>query len=209
MLLGASLPASARWRSRVPGAALAAGVLAVVLLSGAPANAHDTLVGSDPADGAVLAAPPVQVVLTFSAAPAAVGAEVLVQGADGASWSAGPATVDGVTVTQALAPGAPAGAYTVTWRAVAADGHPVTGTLGYSVTAPAVSPTPTATPTATPSADPTATPSPSVAAPTPSATPASTDDPTGRAAWPWLLAGVVVVAAAGAAVVRRRGVGHD
>lgn len=130
-------------------AAVLAAAVALLVLPAAPAGAHDVLVGTDPADGAVLDAAPTQVVLTFSSAQAEVGAEVLVTGPDGATWSQGAAVVAGTTVTQALAPGLPDGPYTVTWRSVAGDGHPVTGSFAFTLDvpdAPAPSPEPTATP---------------------------------------------------------------
>ena len=39
----------------------------------------------------------------------------------------------GTTVTQPLAGGLPAGAYTVEWRVTSADGHPLSGTFGFTV----------------------------------------------------------------------------
>lgn len=124
-------------RGRLVGAwttALLAAAATAALAS--PALGHDVLVGTDPADGAVLDAAPTEVVLTFSAEQAGVGAEVAVTGPDGASWTDGPAVVDRTTVTQPLADGMPDGAYTVAWRSVAQDGHPVTGAFGFTLDAP-------------------------------------------------------------------------
>ncbi len=220
---GALPPAATPRRRRAPAGALAVALAAATLLLAAPAEAHDSLLGSEPPDGAVLPTPPTQVVLTFSEPPSAVGAEVLVQGPGGALPAQGAATVDGVTVTQALAPDLPAGDYAVTWRAVSGDGHPVTGTFAFSVTAtsptatptpatptPATvaSPTPSASPSASPSADPRPVPSES-ASPAPSDAADSGDGAPWRSAWPWLIAVAVVVAAAAAATVRRRGVARD
>ncbi len=39
------------------------------------------------------------------------------------------------TVRQALAPGAPAGAYTVSWRVTSADGHPISDTFTFTARA--------------------------------------------------------------------------
>lgn len=208
---GALRPAATRRPRSARAGALAIAVAGATLLLAAPAEAHDALLGSEPSDGAVLAAPPAQVVLTFSEPPSSVGAEVLVEGPGGALPAQGPATVDGVTVTQALAPDLPAGDYVVTWRAVSGDGHPVTGTFAFSVTAasPTATPTPTAVAPATPSATPSAGPSP---APSASASPAPAhqadpdDGASWRSAWPWLTAVAVVVAAAATATIRRRGV---
>jgi hypothetical protein len=77
------------------------------------------------------------VVLTFAAPQAGIGAEVAVAGADGTAWSDGPAQTSDVTVTQPLLPAMPDGAYSVTWRSVAQDGHPVSGTFGFTLQLPA------------------------------------------------------------------------
>lgn len=112
------------------------------LALGSPAAAHDVLVGTDPADGSVLDEAPAQVVLTFAAEQAGVGAEVVVTGPDGASWSDGSPVVAGTTVTQALVDGLPDGAYVVAWRSVAQDGHPVTGAFTFTVDVPEADPSP-------------------------------------------------------------------
>jgi len=190
-------PPRDRGARRGPWRALGVTVLALVAaLIPVPATAHDVLLATDPADGAVLDAAPAQVVLTFSAEQAGVGAEVAVLGPDGASWSDGPAVVAGTTVTQLLRSGMPNGAYTVAWRSVAQDGHPVTGTFAFEVAAaeppadpePEVAPEPEATPEVTPT-------------PTPEATPEATATPTARtddragdgAAWPWIAGGAALV----------------
>lgn len=194
--------------------------LPAVLLGTAasPAAAHDVLESTEPADGAVLTAAPEQVVLTFSAEQAGVGAEVVVTGPGDTSWSEGVAAVAGSTVTQALADGMPDGAYTVSWRSVAQDGHPVTGSFGFTVASP--EPQPTAEPTdevtdepqSEPEADPeTVPPTDEVevtAAPLTGTSdePAETEDGTTR--WVLGVVAVLVVAAAlaaGLAARRRRG----
>lgn len=163
---------------RAPGTGRSPAGRVVVLLVGAllalvpagSAGAHDPLVGSEPGDGAVLDAAPSQVVLTFAAEQLSVGAAVVVTGPDGASWSLGDPAVTGTTVSQALLPGLPSGSYSVEWRSVSGDGHPVDGTLTFSLEAPdpaggappeettapsTVSPGASASPDLTPSAAPT------------------------------------------------------
>ena len=51
-------------------------------------------------------------------------------------------------VRQSLAAG-PAGAYTVVWRVTSADGHPVSGTFGFTADQASASTTATSAPTAT------------------------------------------------------------
>ena len=124
-----------------------AAVAAVLLVSigwAAPALAHDALLGSEPADGALLTEAPSQIVLTFSAAQAGVGSEVAVVGPDGAVWSDGPAQVSEAVVTQPLRPDMPEGVYTVTFRSVSGDGHPVSGAFTFSVDLPEAAVTETA-----------------------------------------------------------------
>ena len=127
--------ARGRRRARVLLTAVAA---LAVLLAGpsGPATAHDALVSSDPADGAVLTAAPAQVVLTFTSDQLDVGAVVEVVGLDGVSWSDGDVVVSGPTVTQTLLPGMPGGGYQLRWRSVSADGHPITGMSEFTIDVP-------------------------------------------------------------------------
>ncbi|WP_024287867.1 copper resistance CopC family protein [Cellulomonas sp. KRMCY2] len=206
--------------------ASALAALVIVLGPGSTAaDAHDALVGSDPADGAVLTVAPQQVVLTFTADQLEVGAVVEVTGTDGSRWTAGEPAVSGPTVTQPLAQSMPSGAFQVVWRSVSADGHPISGELGFSIEAPEAAPTPepSAAPASTdepgtdvsgtesstePSAEPSTEPradEPGTATPTPVA-----DDDRSRlrpSTSSWLLAGTAVVAAAVVAglVAQRRG----
>lgn len=123
----------------------------LVLLAGAPrAAAHNTLQGTDPADGSTVDAPPSRVTLTFDQPAQALGTEVVVLGPDGAIASTGSAELVDNTVAQALADGLAAGTYTVQWRVTSADGHPLSGELTF--TAAAGSPVETEAP---PTAEPT------------------------------------------------------
>lgn len=207
-----SVPRPQRRRDPGPPRGAAWSVLAalavalVLLVPASPATAHDALLGSDPADGAVLATPPDAVVLTFTGDLIAVGSAVTVTGPDGAVWADGAPVVSGATLTQPLLAGMPSGGYTVAWRAVSGDGHPIEGTVGFTVEAPVAGPAPTLAPEPTD-------PGTSTAEPTdeptdePPATPPPTDDgdiagsPVG-----WMVGGVVAVALATAVllVVRRR-----
>lgn len=119
---------------------LTALVLLLGVVGAVPASAHDRLLGSDPADAAVVERAPASVVLTFNADQLPVGAAVVVRDAAGADRADGDPVVDGATVTQALQPGLPAGAYTVQWRSVSGDGHPIEGTFGFEVAAGAAPP---------------------------------------------------------------------
>lgn len=176
------------------------------------ATAHDLLIGSDPADAAALTSAPAQVVLTFSADQLAVGTAVEVTGPDGSSWVHGEPVVVGSTVTQALLPGLPDGGYTVLWRSVSGDGHPVEGTLAFSLDAP--DPEPVAEPVPEPVEAPTEAPTEARADDTASQDPDAPDQvdqpDVGAGPVEWLVAGLAVLAVAGvgiAVVLRRRGGG--
>ena len=159
-------------------AALGAGL--VLALVAAPAYAHTELTSSNPADGATLATPPAQVVLTFSEAPVALGAQVVVTGPTGAV-SAGAPRLDGLTVVQDVQPSGPAGRYTVEWRLTSDDGHPVSGTLGFTASAAAAGGTSSVEP-----ADASATPAPAEAPRREPLIPS----------WGWIAAGVIAIVAA-------------
>lgn len=175
---------------------------ACTLVPASSAVAHDALIGSDPADGATVDAAPSQVVLTFAAEQAGVGAEVVVTGPDGGAWSDGAAVTSGTTVTQPLVDGMPDGAYTVAWRSVAQDGHPVTGTFGFVLDAPDTEPA-APEPTASAAAEPTRPSDASDTEDTADSVPADdADDAAATSGWTaWHTAAAVVVAALAALAI--------
>lgn len=127
----------ARWPQRInPGRRWSWWVVALVLSTWAglvfagPAEAHNVLRGTSPADHATVDVLPDQVVLTFDQPSLAVGTEVTVTGPDGAVSSGAPQLVD-TEVRQHL-DGGPAGGYTVRWRATSADGHPISGVFTFT-----------------------------------------------------------------------------
>ncbi|HXH79953.1 copper resistance protein CopC [Nocardioides sp.] len=110
-------------------------VLAALLGTAGPANAHATLVSSDPAQGAVLPEPPERVRFTFSESVAAVPDGVQVFDAAGGDVPSSAAVADDeldVTFPDGLGEGT----FIVVWRVVSEDGHPVSGSLSFSVGAP-------------------------------------------------------------------------
>lgn len=110
-----------------------AAAVVVVLTSVAPAFAHDELSSSTPAAGARLEAPPASVSLEFSADVMNVGALIVVADASGKDWVAGDPVVQLTTVTVPVSAGMPEGAYEIRWRVVSSDGHPVAGTIPFTV----------------------------------------------------------------------------
>lgn len=99
------------------------------------ASAHDELVSTNPADGASLTEAPRQLKLSFSGDIMDMdGAnQVRVTNAAGDNVAQGNPEVKGTNITQELAAGNGDDTYTVTWRVVSSDGHPIQGTLTYQV----------------------------------------------------------------------------
>ncbi|WP_180357544.1 copper resistance CopC family protein [Streptomyces sp. NP160] len=186
--------------------ALLAGGLLVLLstvLAALPAQAHDRLESSSPADGAVVGVAPASVVLTFDAPVIALGSKVVVTGPDGTVVSTGEPQFLDTTVTQRLAGDPAAGQYRVEWRVTSSDGHPVSGTFAYTASAPAAGPP---TPSSTSASSSAPAPSGPAAVSSPEAAPVVASSP-GAPGWPLAVgavAALVVVAAAAAVVVRRR-----
>lgn len=117
---------------RLPAAVLAALFLVLIQTAG-PASAHATLVGSNPEDGASIDSEPTTVTLTFNE-DVSTPAQLQVTAPDGTTLAEKDATVDGTKVTQSIRNAGLAGTYTIAYRVVSADGHPVSGELTYDVT---------------------------------------------------------------------------
>lgn len=127
------------------------------------ASAHDYLVSSSPAAGSTIDAPPSEVTLTFNdvildlgtaagaggdastgdastGSGSAAGGSSIVQvtgpDAQGTHFETGCAANSGRTVSVPVALGG-SGEYTVTWRVVSADGHPVSDSIAFTYQAPA------------------------------------------------------------------------
>lgn len=168
------------------------------MLAGAsPAFAHEELLSADPSDGASLAQPPTSIRLEFSAEldPAFVSTTVTSQ--DERRWDAGPPQVEGRIVTVSAQTAVPAGSYTVGYRVVSNDGHPISGGVTYQVI---TGNSPASAAAAAPSTAPVSAVPPSTAQPQ-----AQEAQGGGMPIWPWLLAAVVVIAIAATVVVRRLG----
>jgi copper resistance protein C len=130
-------------RRRAASVAAFVGVLALVTASSAAA--HTELVGSTPAEGATMATSPAEVVLEFSQPVQTQFAQVAVLDAGGGHHEKGEPQVDGATVTQDVDELVP-GTHRISYRVGSADGHPVTGTLTFTVTATPAATTEPATP---------------------------------------------------------------
>ncbi|WP_199423255.1 copper resistance CopC/CopD family protein [Actinotalea solisilvae] len=120
---------------RLGGAVVVAAALALVVVGAGPAGAHATLLGTDPAPGAVLEAAPERVTFTFDEDVVAVPAGVQVLDARG-EVVASAASVAGARLDVDLTGPVGDGTLVVVWRVVSADGHPLGGSLTFSVGAP-------------------------------------------------------------------------
>ena len=115
------------------GVVLGAGLL---LLGVAPAaQAHSVLLATTPAASAKPATSPADIVLTFNEMPRQRYSTVIVTGPDGARRDSGTVRVVDDNLTQALGGTRPAGTYTVDWRVISSDGHPISGRYTYTATA--------------------------------------------------------------------------
>ncbi|WP_433005609.1 copper resistance protein CopC [Kribbella sp. CA-294648] len=106
-----------------------------------PASAHANLVSTDPGEGAVLQVAPQQIRFTFDEAVRGVPDGVQVFDSSGGPVEAS-ATVSGLELK--VAPSKPLGNGTtvIVWRVVSEDGHPIGGSLTFSVGAPTAGATP-------------------------------------------------------------------
>ncbi len=120
-----------------PLVALLLAVAGALFGGAAPASAHAALLGSAPAQGAVVDKAPTQVTLTFSETVALSDGSLQVLDPKGQRVDTGKAsnlsgTIYGVPVRTGL----PDGTYTVTYHVVSADSHPVSGGFTFSIGAP-------------------------------------------------------------------------
>ncbi|GAA2573161.1 copper resistance CopC family protein [Pseudonocardia hydrocarbonoxydans] len=147
------------------------------------ASAHTRLLGSDPADGTSLDTGPARVSLEFNETMQAGFSTITVVGPDGTQYQTGDVTADGGTVSVAVSPLGAAGAYEIGYRVISEDGHPVTGSVVFTLSTDgpaAAAPTPSAT-GPTPAAAPVA------------AAPAAPADEGGMPVWPWVVGAVVLI----------------
>jgi methionine-rich copper-binding protein CopC len=129
-------------------AALAAtvGALALAVATAAPASGHTSLVRTVPEDGAVVRTAPTRVQLEFDE-PVSSPATVVVTGPSG-RVDHRRAVVSGHTVTAEVdvtKRSVDVGRYTVAFRVVSTDGHPVAGESTFEYLPPGIDPVSTRT----------------------------------------------------------------
>jgi len=121
---------------------------AAVLGLAGPAAAHDAAESSSPAQGASVEVVPEKVSVTFNNNPLGIGSSFSIKDAAGMEWADGPVEIVDNVASQKLKAGAPAGRYTVAWRAVSSDSHPIEGTFSFTAEAAAGGAAPAASTTA-------------------------------------------------------------
>jgi methionine-rich copper-binding protein CopC len=175
------------------------------------ASAHAELVSSDPKDGSTVTTRPAVVTLTFEEDVDPKTARSRVEAEDdGLSYSADPKPrVQGAEVVVPLGQFTTAGTYTVTYRVVSEDSHPVEGSITFRAAerigaAETTAPDTVALETMAPETTAPETTAPETTAPetaAPGVLPTDDIDP----AWLYALGGLAIVGAAGTAIalVRR------
>ncbi|HEV7169005.1 MAG TPA: copper resistance protein CopC [Micrococcaceae bacterium] len=124
----------ARTAVRSAAAALLAAVVVLLATIGpaSTASAHDVVESTNPASGSTVASLPADLTITLDNTPGALGSTIQVKDASGKDWAQGNVQVVDHVVTQKLAAGGPAGKYTVLWRLVSSDSHPIEGTFSFT-----------------------------------------------------------------------------
>lgn len=112
--------------------AITLGLSAVAI---APANAHDALIGSDPADGATLTETTDTITLSFNNDIAEIGGKVKIS-SDAGREEEHDLTANDKEATLTLDQPFANGEYTVEWRVVSSDSHPIDGDLTFTVDDP-------------------------------------------------------------------------
>ncbi|MFD4205463.1 copper resistance protein CopC [Micromonospora tulbaghiae] len=133
-------------RTRSVTALLAAVLTALLLVPATPAAAHNSLQEATPARDARLTAAPMQVTLRFLQRLNPSFTTITVSDAGQRKVPTSAPAVDGATGTVTIDEPLGNGTYTVAYRVVSRDGHPVQGSYRFTVADPAA-PAPSAAPT--------------------------------------------------------------
>jgi len=112
------------------------GIFATGVAAATPASAHAELASSDPAQGAAVDALPGTVELTFTEVVGSPASVAITGPGDVSVADGDPEVVDRVLTQPVAADGAPAGEYAMSYRVTSADGHPISGTVTFTVGEP-------------------------------------------------------------------------
>jgi methionine-rich copper-binding protein CopC len=126
---------------------LVVGFVGLLAWGGAgPASAHNSLEASNPRNGSTASSAPESVLLDFDDKVLPGVAVVVVQGPGRERYEQGKAVIREDKVRQPLKALEKAGKYTIAYRVVSADGHPITGKIAFTLAA--ANPPPAAEPDA-------------------------------------------------------------
>ena len=185
--------------ARLTAAALLATIIAV--LTSGPAWAHNSLTKAVPGKNSTVKQAPERIELTFLQKVDPEALSIKVTDERKQPVALGTPKANGKVGTVGFAEPLHSGVYTVSYKVVSLDGHPVEGSYKFTLDGPVATTPPTTTPT---------TPPPASTAPAVVAVPASSsasDD--GPGLWPIAagIAGLVVIVGAAIFAVRRRRIG--
>ena len=110
-----------------------AGAVGVVMGTTGTADAHTELVGSSPAPGATVATPVQRVTLDFEEPPSTRVLQVAVIGPDGRDLVRGTPRLLGARVIADVRRPTRPGSYEISYRVAAADDHPETGSVRFTI----------------------------------------------------------------------------
>lgn len=175
---------------------------ALPLLWGTSATAHSALIDSTPEPDSTLETLPERIELTFNEPLNDISPAIIVRQGEDTVAELEP-QIDGSVASAESPTDLPPGDYDVVWRVVSADGHPVSGTIPFTLSGDASAPAETAP---APGADATEETAPE---PTPTDEAVADDDtePAAASSTPWLILGAVAILALVALVLlllRRR-----
>jgi len=140
--------------TRPRGPAVALLTVAALLAMAAPASAHARLLSSTPAGGSTVAEVPPEIVLEFNERIEASFGGVQVFDSAGNRIDSGEPQIGGSTVRVALGELPSPGDYTVVFRIISGDSHPVESRFAFSYRPPASSPEPSPAPSVIPPSPP-------------------------------------------------------
>lgn len=112
-----------------------AAMLATMVTLASPAAAHARLEASSPKDGSTLTATPPEIMLRFNE-PIKDGLNQVSVKSGSTDVTDGDLEIEGNTVYQPIKSSLKSGSYTVTYRVVSADGHPISGSLSFTYAPP-------------------------------------------------------------------------
>lgn len=117
------------------GFVLVTGLAIVFAPREAASTMHLRLTGSSPARDTVLTAPPAEIRLWYSQQPMLRLTRVTLTGPRGEVALAKPsmAARDSAPVVARVEGAMPAGSYVIAWRTASSDGHPIRGTIPFTV----------------------------------------------------------------------------